>query len=200
MAKAKKLAALIALSLFGAALMLFIIVADEQSILASGSLGPARMTLSELIEKGPGTNKHIELTNFNFGKSFVYDTKLVQFRDVYLPIFPNNQPQDAKNLKVLVWIRNDRTSNEPLIETREQVEQFIASFDNHPKTVKGVLRKPFSDVGKLTLELYPGIDTNSLLLLWARNFPSQDSVNNLWMACAACVVVGIAAGVYSTRK
>ena len=38
--------------------------------------------------------------------------QLVQFRDVYLPLFPNQQPENAGNLRVLLWIRNDRHSNE----------------------------------------------------------------------------------------
>jgi len=200
MTKKKKLSAMAALLFSGAGLMLFIIAADEQSVLVGGSAEAARMTLGQLVTNGPGANKHIELSDFNFGRTFIYDTKLVQFKDVYLPVFPKNQPQDAKNLKLLVWVRNDKNSNEPLIETRDQVEQFIAGFDTHTKTVTGVLKKPFSDVGKLTIQAYPGVDAKSLLLLWARKFPSQESVNTVWAACVGCVAAGIAACFFAMRK
>jgi hypothetical protein len=194
MDKKTKLSALAMLSLFGLAMVLFIIASDEQSIRSGGTSEATRMTLKELVAKDPPLNKHIELTAFDFGKVFIYNAKLVQFKDVYLPVFPQGEEQSVKNLKLLIWIRNDQNSNEPLIETRQQLEQFVSDFQKHPTAITGVLKHSLTTVNNLTLDAYPGADTNSLRLLWARKFPTQESTNTLWGLCALSFVASIAFG------
>jgi hypothetical protein len=53
--------------------------------------------------------------------------------------------------------------------------------------VTGVLRKPIERVRALTLEAYPGTDRESLLVLSARDFPTQQSVNVLSSLSALCL-------------
>jgi DnaJ C terminal domain len=185
--KKKALYALAMLGLFGCGLIAFILAADEQSMISSGLPAADKISLQDLVTRGSSKNKHVEMVGFYFGKSFIYTAELVQFNEVYVPMIPYGQPEDGSNLHLLLLIRNDRNSNEPLIQTREELGRFVAEFNGDPRSVTGILRKPTDRVRSLTAEAYPGTDGQSLQVLWARNFPSQDSVNILWGICALCL-------------
>jgi hypothetical protein len=178
--KLKGLYALAMLMCFGTGLLVFIIAADEQSILSGGQPDANTISLQNLIAQGPGTNKHVALTDFFFGKQYVFTTQLVRFNDVYVPMFPKGQAEDPRNLHLLLWIRNERKSNLPLIETRQQLDEFVAGLNRESGSVTGVLHSPPSTVRKLAAEAYPGTDAQSLQALWARDFPNQQSANLLW--------------------
>lgn len=182
--KKKAVLALGILTFFGAALVTFIIAADEQSVLSSGLSSADKISLQELIARGAGSNKHIELADFYFGRQYIYTAKLVQFRDVYVPVFPSGGPESGSNLWVLVWIRNDRNSSQRLIESQRDLDKFISEFGRDPRTLSGVLRKPTNQVRTLTAEAYPGVNPHSLQVLWARKFPDRQAVNSLWAICA----------------
>jgi hypothetical protein len=198
--KTKALYALAMLGLFGCGLVVFILAADEQSILSSGLPAADKISLQELITQGSSRNKHIELANFYFGKTFIYTTELVQFNEVYVPMFPSGQPEDGRNLHVLLLIRNDRNSNEPLIQTRGELGRFVAEFDRDPRSVTGVLRKPSDRVRSLTAEAYPGTNGQSLQVLRARDFPTQGFANILWSVCVLCLVGAAACAVAYRRQ
>ena len=91
MKKKKAFYALAAMSFLGASLALFIMAADEQSIISSGLPAAQRIRLHDLVTRG-FANKRIELADFYFGKQYIYATKLVQFQDVYLPVFSDGEP------------------------------------------------------------------------------------------------------------
>jgi len=165
---------------FGAALMVFIIAADEQSLISSGASTPGKIRLRELVTRGSGNNKHIELSDFYFGGQYIYATKLVQFNEVYVPVFADGQPECGGNLRVLVWIRNDRHSNQRLIVSERDLDQFVADFNRHPQSLGGILRQPMDRVRKLATEAYPGASAGSPQVLWARYYREQQSVNLLW--------------------
>ena len=187
--KKKALCALAILVFLGCSLIIFIIAADEQSVMSSGLPAADRVRLQDLVTQGPGKNKHVELVDFYFGKRFIYTTELVQFNEVYLPVFPSEQSESASNLQVLVWIRNDRNSNEPLLQSTQELGRFVAQFNRDPRSVMGVLRQPTDRVRSLTADAYPGTNGQSLQVLWARDFPTQDSINAQWSICVACLVV-----------
>jgi curved DNA-binding protein CbpA len=169
---------------------MFIIAANEQSVISSGLPAADRIRLQDLIAQGSAKNKHVELLDFYFGERFIYTTELAQFNEVYVPVFPSGQSESASNLQVLVWIRNDRNSNEPLLQSTEDLGRFVAQFNRYPKSVTGVLRQPTERVRSLTADAYPGPNGHSLQVLWARDFPTQDSVNVQWSICLACLVAG----------
>src|SRR5262245_24626314 len=149
----KKLRGLYALSMlmcFGIALLVFIIAAEEQSIVSGGRPDANKISLQNLIAQGPGTNKHVALTDFFVGRQYVFTTQLVRFNDVYVPLFPKGQPEDPRNLHLLLWIRNDRKSNLPLIETQQQLDTFVAGLQKNSVAVTGVLHSAPSTVRKLT--------------------------------------------------
>ena len=185
--KQKAVYALAMLGLFGSALMVFIFAANEQSVISSGLPAANRISLQDLVAHGPGTNKHIELVDFYCGKRFVYTAKLIQFNEVYVPVFARGEPEDGAHLRLLLLIRNDRHSNEPLVQTREELDRFVGEVNRDPKSVAGVLRKPIDRVRALTAEAYPGTNGESLQILWARRFPTQGSANTLWGICALCL-------------
>ena len=200
MRKKKALYALAVLIFLGASLVLFIVAADEQSMLSSGLPAAQRISLDNFITQGFGGNKHIELAGFYFGKQYIYATKLVQFQDVYLPVFSDGEPENANNLRILVWIRNDRNSNERLIESAQDLDRFVADFNRRPRSITGVLRQPTDRVRTLTADTYPGGNGQSLQVLWARHFPSQESINVLWGICALCLVAAIVCAVAYKRQ
>ena len=185
--KLKAVYALAMLGLFGSALLVFILAANEQSVISSGLPAANRIRLQDLGAHGAGTNKHLELLDFYCGKTFVYTTELIQFNEVYVPVFARGEPEDGGNLRLLLLIRNDRNSNQPLIQTREELDRFVGDLNRDPKSVTGVLQKPIDRVRALTAEAYPRTNGESLQILWARHFPSQGSANALWMICALCL-------------
>ena len=198
--KKKALYALAMLVLLGCGLMMFTIAAQEQSVASSGSPAADRVRLQDLITKGPGKNKHVELVDFYFGKRFIYTTELVQFNEVYVPVFPSGQSESASNLQVLVWIRNDRNSNEPLLQSTQDLGQFVTEFNRYPRSITGVLRQPTERVRSLTADAYPGTNGRPLQVLWARDFPTQNSVNVQWSICVTCLVAAAVCAIAYKRQ
>ena len=195
--KKRALYALGILCFLAACLLLFIIAADEQSVLSTGLTTAERVSLADFIAKGPRKNQHIELTDFYVGKPYLYAAKLVQFKEVYVPLFPTGELENADNLHLLLWIRNDRNSNERLIQSEQDLDRFMAQLSRNPRSVTGVLRRPIERVRKLTAEAYPGANVESLQVLWARKFPDQRSTNVLWILSASCfVAAGVCAFAY----
>jgi len=192
MKKLKALYALAMLICFGSSLLVFVMAADEQRIVSGGQPDATTISLQRLIAQGPGTNTHVAVTDFSFGKQYVFTTKLVQFNEVYVPMFPKGQAEDARNLHLLLLIRNDRNSNQSLIENQEQLNEFVAGVNRNPGSISGVLHSPPTTVRNLTADAYPGTDTQSLQALWARNFPDQRSANLLWGALGLCIAGGCA--------
>lgn len=183
------------LMFFGIGLLTFIIAMNEQSVLGSGRPEAVRISVQDLMTKGAPDNKHIELADFYFGKQFIYATKLVQFQDVYVPVFAKGQPEDGAHLQLLVWVRNDRNSNQGLIQSYQEMDELVADYNRSPRTISGVLVRPIGRVKALTLDAYPGTNMAALQVLWARDFPHQDSVFILWavmvlslVAASACLV------------
>src|SRR5262249_51816551 len=154
----------------------------------------------DLITKAPSKNKHVQLMDFYIGKQYIYATKMVQFKEVYLPLFPNGEPENASNLHMLLWIRNHRNSNERLIENEQDLDRFVADFNRSPRSMAGVLRKPIDRVRTLAADGYPGLDRESLQLLWARDFPTQESVNVLWSILIFCLAAAAACAVVYRRN
>jgi len=198
--KRKAFYALGVMIFLGASLALFIVAMDEQSVSSSGLATAEKIRLQDLVARDSEKNKHVELQDFYFGKQYIYAAKLVQFRDVYLPVFAGGQSETASNLRLLVWIRNDRNSNEPLIETREELDRFVAEFNRHPRPLSGILRKPTGIVQKLAAEAYPGLSNRSLQILWARHYPDQTSINVLWFILVLCLAVAAGCAVAYKRQ
>jgi hypothetical protein len=200
MKRKRALYALGMLMFAGAGLGVFILAADEQSVISSGLPDADRIRLQDLVTQGSGKNQHVELTGFYFGKQYVYTAKLVQFRDVYLPVFATGKPEEPGNLQVLIWIRNDRNSNERFIQSETDLNDFVAEFNRRPRSVSGVLRKSRNRVRDLAAEAYPGVKSESLQILWARDFPSQQSTNVLWTLLTVCLAAAAACAVAYRRQ
>lgn len=188
------------LMFFGSGLMVFVMAADEQSIVSGGQPEANTISLQNFMAQGPGANRHLALTDFFFGKQYVFTTQLVQFNEVYLPMFPKGRAEDAQNLRLLLWIRNDRNSNQPLIQNQQQLDEFVAQLRRSPAAVTGVLHSAPTTVRKMTADAYPGTDTQSLQVLWARDYPNQRSANMYWGVLGLCLAGGCAFFVAYRRK
>jgi hypothetical protein len=194
MNRKKAFYALAMLLFAGAILGTFMLAASEQSLLSAGSPEAAKIGLQDMSQFR-GRNKHVELTGFYFGKQHIYTAQAVQFKDVYLPVFAAGKLEEAGNLQILVWIRNDRSSNERFIESRSDLNEFASKFNLVPRSVSGVLQNPTKRVRDFTAETYPGVSSEALQVLWAREFPSQKSVNVLWSLSIACFAATVICGV-----
>jgi hypothetical protein len=183
----------------GASLGMFIIAANEQSVLAAGSPQAASTSLSDLIAPNPVKNKHVELSGFYFGKHYIYTAQVVQFQDVYVPIFESGKPEEPGNLRTLVWIRNDRNSNERFIQSASDLNDFVLKFNQAPRAINGVLQSPTSQVRDLTVEAYPGVNAAELQVLWARDFPTQSSANIFWSLSIGCLIATAVTGIAYRR-
>ena len=166
----------------------------------AGSLQLSESAFHNFITQGFGRNKHIELADFYFGKQYIYATKLVQFQDAYLPVFPDGEPENASNLRIQLWIGNDRNSSERLIESAQDLDRFVADFNRRPRSITGVLRQPTDRVRTLTADANPGTNGQSLQVLWARHFPTQQSINFLWGICALCLVAAACVVAYRRQS
>lgn len=182
-----------------ASLGVFILASSEQLLLSTGSPNAEKIRLPELTAQRSSTNNHIELSGFYFGTKYVYGAELVQFNEVYLPIFLIGEPEDGSHLQVLVWIRNDRNSNERFIGSRKDLDDFVSKYNRAPRAVSGVLQKPTSEIRQLTAEAYPGVKSEALQVLWARDFPSRRSTAYLWDLWLACLIVMVVFGVAFRR-
>ena len=200
MKRKNALYALGAMIFLGASLAIFIVAAEEQTIISTGLAAAEKISLQELIAKGLVKNKHVELLDFYFGRQYIYATKMVEFKDVYLPVFATGQPETAGNLRLLIWIRNDRNSNEPLVQTQQDVDRFVKEINGHPRSISGILRKPTDRVQKLAADAYPGLTNRSLQVLWARQFPDQSSANILWCILVLCLAIAIGCGIAYRRE
>jgi hypothetical protein len=63
----------------------------EQRLYLLGSVPPQEITLQTLIEKGPGNNPHVTLTDFGFG-GYVVESSHGSWSRVWLALFPTGNP------------------------------------------------------------------------------------------------------------
>lgn len=61
--------------------------------------------------------------------------------------------------------------------TGQELRRFVEAFNRAPRSVTGILRQPTSRVRSVTTDAYPGTNGDTLQVLWARDCPTQDSVN-----------------------
>lgn len=179
------------------ALILLIMSAEETTLLGGSTLEPKAITLSELVKSeidtsnkstaGKRRNKHFQLTNYQFGKVVIYDSRIVDVRDLYLPVFEAGHVDDPHSLRLLIWLRNDQTSNEPHVRDISQFEPFIRKCVAEKHAFQGFLHDSNSIVSKLVEEAYPGCDTKSIKLLWCRTMPDKNVVAHIcfgWLVSA----------------
>jgi hypothetical protein len=87
---------------------------QENRLRVLGSVPPQVVALKTLIEKGPGSNPHVTLTDFRFGGSVVESHKDSRsWSSVWIALFPTDQGEGApggKDIKAVLTsktIRND---------------------------------------------------------------------------------------------
>ena len=82
------------------------------------------------------------------------------------------------------------------------LDRFVAEFNRSPRSITGMLRKPIDRWRALAADAYSGMDRESLQILSAGDFPSQQSVNDLWSILMLCLAgaAACALGYRATRR
>jgi hypothetical protein len=86
---------------------------DELTKVGQGT--PHAMSLAELVEKGPGTNAHVQLSDFTFGPA-VIEEKEGPWKGVWLPLVPAT-PLKQKAGPVVLWSGR--------ISSQEELQEFV---------------------------------------------------------------------------
>ena len=74
----------------------------EQERHRVGSVPPHEITLRELIQNGPGTNRHVTVTDFSPG-GYANESESGPWTGVWIALFPAGvQPDDRKEIKVVL--------------------------------------------------------------------------------------------------
>jgi hypothetical protein len=147
----------------------------EWSLGRGASSKPERITLNQLIARGPEGNPNIILTDFELGDNFVYETKNGAWSGVYVPAFPAGEVkpgagpgQPPAAVKAVIFSLNVHSEGEigPVLGKREL-----------PALVTNRIRSLGSEEKNLLQQHYgAGIDVNKCLLIQEGRTPMSGAV------------------------
>ena len=80
------------LVLLAAGIALFLFAQRASAVRSHSQREPQRLTLQQLIDRGPGDNLHILLTDFLMLPDYIYETKLGQWSGAWVPVVPPGAP------------------------------------------------------------------------------------------------------------
>jgi len=124
---------------------------------------PERITLKQLIARGPAGNPNIILTDFELCDNYVYKEENGRWNGVYVPVVPvgegrqNGGPaRPTSGVKAILFSLNIHNQAEivPVLGKREL-----------PALVTNSIRSLGSDETKLLQETYGGLDSKKVLLI-----------------------------------
>jgi hypothetical protein len=157
---------------------------QERRLRVLGSVPPQEITLKELIEKGPGNNPHVVLTDFRFGGYTYSQTKNGSWKNVYIalfPLHPDGQPKEGNEIKAVFMLKS--------LGSDVQVRQFIP----HGRVVglcSDAPRLTFGSIREELIRVNPGShQTSSWIIEELQGLPSASTVEWLMQSCAGCYVL-----------
>ena len=169
--------------LLGCLLMLTLIFGGILGLIAGadsrtysiGSVPPQRLTLAELIAKGPGDNRHVTVTDFRIG-GFAFEGKNGVWRQVWVPLFPRNDPGH----EIRVLLASNQIAGEAALRVLVQTGQVTGICSASPRTTFGTV------LGPQLREANRGAELNSV---WnideLRSLPNATTVRMTTIASAA---------------
>ena len=104
---------------------------------AIGSVPPQRLTVAELIAKGPGENRHVTVTDFRIG-GYAFEGKNGVWRQVWVPLFPRNDP--GQEMRVL--LTSNQIAGEAALRAIAQSGQVTGICSASPRTTFGTVLGP----------------------------------------------------------
>jgi hypothetical protein len=136
-----------------------------------GSATPARIRVQDLGLEGPPDNRHVTVTEFGFGESYVIRKHGSRWDRVWIPLLP---PEGRSGIKVVAEIEQV-TSEEELnqVVRRRALTGIITTGHLHP------------DEQRKFQESYPGVDFSKVMYLEVgRPLPSEA---RLWLRVSAAL-------------
>jgi hypothetical protein len=165
--------AVIGLAVVGIGLMLW--GGMEWHLGRGASSKPERITLKQLIARGPDGNPNIILTDFELGDNFVYEEKDGRWTGVYVPAFPAGEPKAAGGpgqppaaIKAVIFSLH--------VHSQAEVDSVLAKREL-PALVTNRIRSLGSEEERLLQNHYGGgIDTKKCLLIQEGRTPMSGAV------------------------
>jgi hypothetical protein len=123
---------------------------------AVGSQPPHEMTLRTLIEQGPGSNRHVTITDFE-GGGHVMESEEKRWKMVWVALFPRGTPpQERKEIKAVVW--SDRIGNEAQLRVWLRQDRITGICSATPRSKFG------TSLGPMLVDANPG---STLTAAWS---------------------------------
>jgi len=133
---------------------------------------PQRIRLQDLIEKGPGGNTNVQITDFTFGDGYAVDTVNNAWRTVWVPVFPSGKylgvsdprapAQKLPPFRAVVQTRVPKNAGELETYCRQNVVQGLVISESFPLGGK---------IAQKLLEEYPDTDLPHCVVIEAEQAP-----------------------------
>jgi hypothetical protein len=161
----------------------------EWNLGRGASSKPERITLKQLITRGPEGNPNIILTEFELGGDFVIETKNGAWSGVYVPAFPAGEPKPVTGpgqppAAVKAVIFSLHVHNEAEVSTVLAKRELPALVTNRIKSLG-------SEEKRLLQNQYGGgIDVNKCLIIQEGRTPMSGAVLALIFGGGALALLG----------
>jgi hypothetical protein len=146
----------------------------EWNLGRGASSKPERITLKQLIARGPEGNPNIILTDFELGDNFVYETKNGAWTGVYVPAFPADELKPAgpgqppAAIKAVIFSLH--------VHSEAEINSVLAKREL-PALVTNRIRSLGTEEKNLLQQHYgAGIDVNKCLLIQEGRTPMSGAV------------------------
>jgi hypothetical protein len=150
---------------------------QQEELQVLGSVPPHEITISSLLQNGPGTNRHITLTGFTPG-GYVYETQGQTWTQVWIALFPAGaQPGEIKAV-----LSSTTVPDEPALRRLLQPGRVTGICSAAPRSGWGTTLGP---------ELEKSNPGQRLVLAWSieelRKPPSAQQVKIIFAGAAVCL-------------
>jgi hypothetical protein len=153
---------------------------------------PQQMTLAQLIEKGPGENHHVLVSDLRFGHNFVFEEKSTRNSTgkVWIPVAPaagqakpgadEEEPADIKPSDIRALIKSTRVFNDAEMAR-------LTSQNKIQGVVINLIESLSSSEQQLLEQAYPGAEfTKCLIIEEGRH---EDMTSKIWFGLVAGIIL-----------
>jgi hypothetical protein len=161
--------------------------ASEKRLHELGSVPPQELPLSALIQKGPGSNRHVTITNFRpGGYSAETNNNSTSWTRVWVALFPVGAEAREKPTEIKVVFETNGVRDEAALKQLLQKGRLTGICSDTPRSSWGLTLGPQLVQANQGLPLQSAWDIDEL-----REVPSAASVTWNLAGSAGCFVVTI---------
>jgi hypothetical protein len=171
-----------------------------QVSLVAGAAQPTPRTLSvaELIEKGPGGNLHVELTDFTFGPP-VAEPKGAAWEGVWVPLQPTWKGSTPPKRNVILWAAGvrDQAELDELLGQKSVTALVTTKLPFHSpwkvsasKTLRRA-NQQLDAVPVIFLSLRPNLEVAGVTVLTEDQIYAESTAGTAWGLAAGLLVLGV---------